>query len=90
MDKTTTKVEHTLKSLDHLDRPRLSPLMADRIYQKAIGADDSEKKQASLPLSWALGLSLLLVINLGLLYFSVASSGSSKSNADYFISTLSY
>ena len=62
------EIEKTLQSLDGIERPQPSPLMAQRILHHASTQQTMLETTASV-WSWAIGVAALLLINIGMLYW---------------------
>ncbi len=94
MEKEYSEIEKTLASLDAVQRAQPSPLMAQRIFQKATAGKPvmalNTRNQAVL--NWAIGLAALLVLNFGILYWvqSERVSGNTPTSGSYFDQNLSY
>lgn len=96
MKKTEEKIEEALNSLEGIERIQLSPLVADRIFQKAMEATTIEEKirQTATPVSWVIGVAAVLVLNFGFLFWMNSTQGSTESTETlsgiYFDSEIGY
>ena len=86
------ELEKTLQSLDRLEKPQLSPLMAQRILRKAI-SQPAINETASV-WSWAFGVAVLLLVHMGMVFWMQSQPEASGNEADpsvsYFDNSLSY
>ena len=87
------EIEKTLQSLDGLEKPQLSPLMAQRILRKATSQPAINETDSSV-WSWAFGVAVLLLVNMGMVFWMQSQPEASGNEADpsvsYFDNSLSY
>jgi hypothetical protein len=70
-NKIEPEIEKTLQSLDGLKRVELSPLMADRIFRKAMETTpiEHQEKVSALPIGWVVGIAAVFIINFSFLFW---------------------
>ncbi len=98
MDDLNKNIQETINSLDGLQKPELSPLMADRIWRLALESKSKQKSETVMPskgLVWIAGLSAVVVLNLAFLHWNTNNSlnneqAESSLTSIYFDSEISY
>lgn len=70
MNNAKDEIQKTLDSLDSIERATMSPLAADRIWQKAMANDTKDlagTRGFSIPIAWISGLAALVILNIAFL-----------------------